>query len=743
MRYTQLMSFWALLAAGLFFCCLSSNVRAAESDFFPFSVWYSGGKARAPMLEAIDAGSRERWRRDLEQIKSLGFNTVRTWVEWTACEPKPGEYRFENLQLLAELADEVGLKLFVQVYVDSAPDWVGIQFPEAHFVAQSGASIPSQSAPGFCFDHPGVQQKILGFYQQTARVASRYRNFIGWDLWSEPHIINWVIIDFIPNATFCYCPSSIERFRGWLQNKYGNLENLNQAWYRQFTDWKYVEPPRFGTILSYTDFIDWRVYIQQKLAEDLRLRSEAVKAVDATKITTSHAAVPCLFTSPLMGVGAPDDWLMTESADYFGTSIYPKHSFPRSHWDLQRLSVLMDFAGSTGRSRNGFYVGELQAGMGIRGTVVGDPVTASDQRLWAWGLLARGARGINVYAYYPMSSGYEAGGYGLINLDGTPTDRSQSTGQIARVVGQNADLFLRGNPPQAQAAVVYNPLSYLVGGEQHLSESGAVRDSQIGIYRPFWQNNVRLDFVHAREVEQGALRQYKLVFVPYPLMFTESFANQLKSFVDEGGTLVVEARCGWNDDRGFAQDVIPGFGLDQVFQVREGRLKMSEKVELILTAEGRSLFPGLSESATFSGRGIREELIPGEGARVIARFEDGTPAMTVAHYGKGRAVAIGSFVGMANGQQQNATTEKLLLSLAEGAGVRPHLQVEGVPENAFLEVRVLETPGDDALFLLNHSDQELNPKLPFSSGINLETGQEESFSGLRLKAGEIRVYRIK
>ncbi len=719
-----------------------AQTPTSSSDFFPFSVWYSGGKARAPMLEPIDATSRERWKRDLEQIKGLGFNTVRTWIEWTACEPRPGQYNFDNLKLLCELAQEVGLNVLVQVYVDSAPDWVGAQFPDARFVAQSGQSIPSQSAPGYCFDHPGVRDKILSFYKEAAKVATHHPNFLGWDLWSEPHIINWAIIDFIPNATFCYCPSSMQRFRSWLEKKYGSIDGLNTAWYRRFADWKQVEPPRFGTILSYTDFIDWRMFIQQKLAEDLKLRSQAVKSVDATKVTTSHAAVPCLFTSPLWGVGAPDDWLMTESADYFGTSMYPKHSFPKSHWDLQRLSVLMDFASSTGRSKGGFYVGELQAGMGIRGTVVGNPVTAEDHRLWAWGLLSRGARAINVYAYYPMNSGYEAGGYGLINLDGTLTDRSKAIGQIARIAGKNSRLFTKGQPPKAELAVVYNPLSYMVGGEQHLSESGAVRDSEIGVYRPFWRNNIPIDFVHLRQVEQGLLKQYKLVFVPYPLMFTETAALALKEFVAGGGTLVVEARCGWNDDRGYSQDIVPGFGLDRTFQVREGTLQMQEKVDIKLVADPK-LLPGFEGESLISGRGIIEELLPYPGAQVIGRFPDGRAAVTVTEPGKGRAIAIGSFVAMANGQEQHPGTEQFLLALARGAGVKPPLEVKGVPPDVFVEVRTLEAGSEKGLFLFNHGNQAVTAQLPFASGVNLETEKEEALGSVSLKAGDIRVYRVK
>src|ERR1700741_5305285 len=94
-------------------------------EFFPVAVWYSGGKARAPMLEEVNAESARLWKEDLLKIKGLGFNTVRTWVEWNVGEPREREYHLENLDLLLRLANEVGLRVIVQVYVDSAPEWVG------------------------------------------------------------------------------------------------------------------------------------------------------------------------------------------------------------------------------------------------------------------------------------------------------------------------------------------------------------------------------------------------------------------------------------------------------------------------------------------------------------------------------------------------------------------------------------------------------------------------------------------
>ncbi len=296
-----------------------------QASFFPVSVWYSGGKARAPMLETITAESPGLWKEDLNKIKTLGFNTVRTWVEWNVGEPREGEYHLENLDLLLRLAQEVRLKVIVQVYVDSAPEWVGTKYPDGHYAAQDGQPIPSQAAPGYCFDHSGVRKAVLTFFQEVARHASKSPAFYGWDLWSEPAALNWARLGYKAEPMFCFCPSSMARFRRWLQDKYGTLDHLNEAWHRTFTDWAQVEPPRFGTILTYTDFIDWRVYYGEKLAEDLKMRNDAVKAIDPTHVTTSHAPNPSPLVRTLADPYDPtDDFLMKRAVDFFGDQLLPE-----------------------------------------------------------------------------------------------------------------------------------------------------------------------------------------------------------------------------------------------------------------------------------------------------------------------------------------------------------------------------------------------------------------------------------
>ncbi|MDH4257542.1 MAG: beta-galactosidase [Candidatus Aminicenantes bacterium] len=326
-----------------------NDSKAGEKDegFFPVSVWYAGGKARAPMLEKVTPEKIGLWKKDLEQIKLLGFNTVRCWVEWTNSEPIEGKYDFSSLEAITNLAEEVGLKVIVQVYIDSAPDWVGLKHPDAKFVASNGLAVESQASPGFCFDHIGVRKKILQFFSEAAKAIKDKPAFYGWDLWSEPHIINWAEIYHLGNAEylqFCYCHSTMARFREWLKKKYRTIENINAAWYRTFQSWEEVEPPRFGTILSYTDYIDWNNFISDKLAEDLALKAEAVRKIVPRSVITSHSATPGLFTRPNWN-GTPDDRKMADSVDYYGVSIYPKHAWTTEPWPVFFRASGHDFTG--------------------------------------------------------------------------------------------------------------------------------------------------------------------------------------------------------------------------------------------------------------------------------------------------------------------------------------------------------------------------------------------------------------
>lgn len=694
----------AIAAAG-------SPGAAAQNAFFPVAVWYNGGKARAPMLSPLTPASGREWGHDLDQIKALGFNTVKCWVDWSSAEPEPGVFNFKNLNLLMTLAQERGLRVIVQIYTDSAPDWVGQRYPDGRFVDRSGAVITSQSAPGYCIDNAGVRAEIVKFISALAHDANQYPALYGWDVWSEPHVINWADFPYLRNPEFCFCPGSQARFRAWLEAKYKTLAALNKAWYRDYSSWSEISPPRFPTILSYTDYLDWRAFIDDKLAGDLKTRVDAVRGEDHTHPVTSHAAAPALFTSPMDGYGEPDDWKMFENADFFGTSLYPKHSESVRPWPYWMLAAGLDFTRSAGLSSGkGFWIGELQAGQGTTGMRIAQPVTSHDEELWMWESVAHGAREIAVYAWYPMSSGFESNGYGLIHLDGTLTPRARAAGRVAQIIGRHAAALNAAQPAPAQVAIVYDRLSYMVGGTQsNLSKLGnAERDSLMGAYRAFFEQHIPVDFIHPAAVRADHMARYKIVFMPYPVMLSSRVAREVTQYVRQGGTVVAGARLAWNNARGYASPVIPGFDLDKVFGAREQTIRPEASPRMII--EPGVVLNGLHSGDSIPADAFEEDLQPLPGAHVLARFPDGAAAITENAYGRGKAILIGSFPCLAYQRQHEAATKHLLRALAYGAGVSSRLRVDGQGTEE-VEVRRLVGPHEDFLFAFNHSDQSVRASI--------------------------------
>ena len=370
---------------------------------------------------------------------------------------------------------------------------------------------------------------------------------------------------------------------------------------------------------------------------------------------------------------------MTRVVAYWGRSFYPKHSFPVGR-DAAWRGALLDFTRSA--TNGAWWVGELQAGFGTVALRVSSTVTPLDLRTWMWSAIARGAKGVNVYAWYPMSSGYESGGFGLINLDGTITERARAAGAVAKVVDANRDLFLNAHPAKADVAIVYNPLSYMVGGRRPQSAPGAQgevgnnieRNSMLGSYRALFPTNVPVDFVHIDDI---ASHHYKLIIIPYPLMLSEPAARALREFVRNGGALVAEARLAWNDERGRAKEVIPGFGLNEVCGCRETAIQTtpSGKVDLDLW------FKGIVYQESQQGN-------------AIAHFADGSGAIVTSTFGKGRMMTIGTFLGAAYEADRDEKLAAFIRSMLGWAG----LQGGGEPPQSKVEIRTLESERTRVVF---------------------------------------------
>ena len=192
-----------------------------------------------------------------------------------------------------------------------------------------------------------------------------------------------------------------------------------------------------------------------------------------------------------------------------------------------------------------------------------------------------------------------------------------------------------------------------------------------GYHRMFFERNIPVDFPSARELTVEGLRRYALVIVPCPILMSGHGGDP--GAVRVGGRLFVEARPGWQDERGHASPVLPGFGWDRLFGVRETDVL---PIRQATVSWGDRVFGGHLRRAV---RGRRR------GARRAVRGRDAGRRSSSGR--EGPRTLLGSFAG-----ERNATDPVAMHPLgdllAEWAGLaRPALTASG-----FVEVSRLPAP---------------------------------------------------
>jgi beta-galactosidase GanA len=317
------------------------------------------------------------------------------------------------------------------------------------------------------------------------------------------------------------------------------------------------------------------------------------------------------------------------------------------------------------------------------------------------------------------------------------TDRAKAAGEFAGVVARNSGLFAPLRPHPSRVAILYNRLSYMVGGNT-VAPGTVVRNSMLGIYRVLFEQNIQADFIHPDEVVAGSASKYDVVYLSYPVMLQQSVAEALKAYVRGGGTLISEARPAWNDERGAANVRIPGGGLDEIFGARERELRSSETITFTMERDLDGALAPLAGRA-FNGLAFAEHLdVTGASAHVLARFggdgdKPGDPAIVMSPHGRGRAILIGTFPSAAFEQNPDTmrATGELLQRLVASAGVVPEIRIDGAA--GLVEARLLESSDAILIIAINHGETaqrvtfSFGPDIPEAIWQNMETGAAVNF----------------
>ena len=562
--------------------------------------------------------------RDVELMRQAHVNTVSVGIfSWARLEPEDGVYDFDWLDQVIDRLWQGGVHVALATPSGARPAWMAQKYPEVLRVDEHFRRRHFGERHNHCPSSPVYRRKV---HEMNTRLAQRYAK--------HPAVILWHISNEYGGD--CRCELCQNKWREWLQKKYGDIETLNRRWWTSFwslryTDWSQIEPPSpMGESSSTSMQVDWRRFSTDQCKDFLIAERDAVKAV--------CPELPCT-TNLMERFWDYDYFSLAEAIDVVSWDAYPAwHSgddlataadFAMNHEIMRSLKdqpfLLLE---STPSQVNWKPVNKLKR--------PGMHLLASLQAV------AHGSQSVMYFQWRKGRGGSEMFHGAVVDHDGRGDTR------VFRDVTQVGEALERLQPiyalPRAKAevCVIYDWSNWWAVDFAQTGHNRNMRyfDTVNMHYRSLWEQGVSVDFRDMRACTD--LSGYKLVIAPMLFMFRDDFGAKLRAYVENGGTLLTTYHSGIVDGDNLAYLNGVPHDLTDVLGMRQAEL------DAIYPADEQSLV--MLDGRTFRVTelcAVPEHL----GAETLASyghdFYAGVPCLTRNAFGKGTAYYLAAKVEQA------------------------------------------------------------------------------------------------
>jgi beta-galactosidase len=369
-----------------------------------------------------------------------------------------------------------------------------------------------------------------------------------------------------------------------------------------------------------------------------RFCSDSYVAYQQLQIDILHTTCPGHFiTHNLMGFGY-------DRLNYFDLArnldFVAWDNYPRTQWTIEKSMDPSAYALSLdtmrGLKSKNIWVMEQQAGPGGWEMLSVTP-RPGELRLWAYQSISHGADAIVFFRWRTARFGTEQYWHGLLDHDAHPGRRYEEIKRMGAEIKEVGDKIL-GSQVKSRAAMLLSYDSRFAFQVQPNNPRFSYPEHFHQIYRAFHQHNTSVDVIHPN----ADLSSYELIIAPALHLVTETIAENLKHYVETGGTLVVTQRTGVKDESNtVVNQRLPGM-LTEICGVEvEEYASLSSHMQNSLQFTSSDLADAPCVSV-----GILCDILKPISAKVVAQYREdyyaGRPAITLNRFGAGNAVYIGA-----------------------------------------------------------------------------------------------------
>ncbi|SDT23419.1 beta-galactosidase [Microlunatus soli] len=556
--------------------------------------------------------SPEVWIEDARLMQQAGVNLATVGVfSWASLEPEPGRFTFGWLQQVIELLAEHDVAIDLATPTASPPPWMGHRWPESLPVNRDGIRLGYGARNHYC-----ASSSV--YREHSRRIVTELLDRFA----DHPAVAMWHVGN--EYGTPCYCDLCAERFRSWLQDRYGDLDALNAAWgttfwSQRYSDWAEIIPPRRAPyVINPSQRLDFRRFISDQLLDLYRDQR--------TMIIERRPDLPV--TTNLMRFYPGADYRQwAPELDIIADDNYPDPNDPDS---IVEASLSNDLMRTLGGDRGWMYLEQASGAVNWRGHNVAKSVRRT--RLESLRAIGRGADGSCYFQWRASTAGTERFHAALVPHAGEDSERWRAVvahGQELRTLRPVLDQRVH-----ADVAIVFDWSSWWAAEEETVPSDRLQVHAQLKAwYRQLWERGVSADIVGSGD----DLSRYRVVLAPSAYLLDDAAQANLRGYVADGGALVLGPFAGVADRNG---------------HVRRGRFPVG--LTDLIGASGEQWLPlpdadELRIESDLLGNGpvtIWAEQLRAEGAEVIASFSggpvDGLPAVLRHRSGSGTAWYVGT-----------------------------------------------------------------------------------------------------
>ncbi len=631
----------------------------------------------------------ERWPEDARLMAEAGFNVVRlAEFAWSKMEPEEGRYDFGWLDRAIDVLSDHGIRVVLGTPTASPPPWLMTRSEGLFIVRQDGRRATYGNRREYCPNNPlyhGDSRHIV------TEMASRYGD--------HPAVIAWQIDNEF--GASCYCSICRASFQNWLRERYGTLDVLNAAWGTAFwshvcTHWSQIpvpvitgRTPNPGLDLDYRRFMsDTYVRYQQQQLDILRA------------LCPDQPITHNLMGFRYDGLNYFD---LARPLDFVVWDNYPVLWFDA---EADPAAVALGHDAMRGLKQQNFWVMEQQSGAG--GWEAMGPMPCPGQlRLWTYQAIAHGADAIVYFRWRTARYGTEQYWHGILDHHGQPGRRYEEVKAVGAELARIGDEVLAAQSHSQVAMVLsYDSRFSLQGQPGHSDFSYPALFGSY--YEALHRRNISVDIVPP-SADLGA---YRLVLAPALHVVGQAEADNLRTYVAGGGTLLLTARSGVKDEANAIVNMrLPGLLADICgvevadYALLPGDTAVPLRIEL----------PGTAESEQGGEAQLWSDVLAPTTAQTVGRYAGetyaGEPAITLNTANGGRTLYVGT-IG------DSALHDTVVGWLVDAADVRA-----SAPTPAGVEATERWKDDRRLLFLMNHTAEAQTVKVP-RPATELITGEQ-------------------